>query len=426
MKCSFCGADNQLDSKVCFNCGKPLVLVGEEVKNEVPNNNISKGKKKGKSSLLISLIIILFIILVVLVVLILNPSPKKVFTNSVDKLYSNFLSSVKGDYESEIMNFEISPKITGSGSTGLEELLGKFKFAMSGGVNVKDEDFSFNYKLTYDDKQMLNVDAQYNDNFYVMLNGLYDKPVLVKNASFNDFYEKENNNTDDVKVVLNAYKNAFSSALKSSYFMTGSENITYKKENVNARVSTLILNNENIKEMSKSINDYLSLDDDFIKSLAKLSNTSEDKIKDSLAKDANANLSSDINVSLYTKKITNEFIKIVIEYDDTKIEFQNKDENGSYLLTASSNGVSVGLSIKYSYAYDEKIELKDVTGAVNSTDVKDELSDSLNKVLDSEGYKAFDNDFKSLTGKSFMDMVNQNLNLNQNVNTSDSLNTTYY
>lgn len=387
MKCSFCGANNASKSEVCSSCGKPLLT---------RESNLSKKKGKEKLILLLS-VIALAIILVVLVVLILNPSPKKIFVNSVNKFYGVLLEDIESDQDSASINIELTPSISGTGSSELEEIVNKFKISASGAISTKDQTLIYNYKLDYDEKSIFDFDAQYDDGLYLFLNGIYDKPLIIDDSDFSSLFEYDGASEDE-KTVISSMKNAFNKSLKSDYFTSSKKEVTYSGKSVNAKVTTLILNEENLTKIYDDMMSYLADDEDFINAYANAFNVSNDKVISMLGEDASLDFTSDVEISIYTTGVTNDFIKVAFTSNETTIEFQNKDQDGNYLLSIKNDEVSIGFNIKCEISYDEDVNLNDTTGAVNYDDVSDELSSSLGKILQSEGYLQFDDDFRSFTG----------------------------
>ena len=79
-------------------------------------------------------------------------------------------------------------------------------------------------------------------------------------------------------------------------------------------------------------------------------------------------------------------------------------QKDSYELAIKSGGISMILNVNYSVAYDEKITMPDVSGAVRESDVTEEEAIGLfNNLMNQEGFKAFDEDFKMLTGMSIQE-----------------------
>lgn len=466
MKCSNCGTLNTNGSKFCINCGKPLTNEDtndkekinnnkvESIQNDVnqevlnnsqniisnnlvqqnngnefvdvsDNNNEKKPRKSKKKLLLILSIIILAIIFVVLLVLIFNPSSKKIFTSQVDKLYSSITKTSK-EYDSASLNFEIAPSITGTGSSELENIVNKFKISMSGGVNLKDKTLLYNIKLDYDNKNIMDIDAQYDKYLYMFFNNLYDNPVMDESSNFDDLFNNDNKLTDDALVVLESYINAFNKSLKNEYFSSGKESINYNGKTVNAKVTTLNLTSQNQKQLSEDIIKVLSNDEDFISSYAKITDVSEEDVKDMLTSSISGEATTDLNISIYTTGLKNDFIKVAVESDGTVIEFQNKDSDDNYLINVkSSDGINLGFKVKYSLAYNTNFELKDTTGAVSMDDAEEELSNSFNKVLESEGYKQLDEDFKTLTGMGINDFISYMIGFGSSTDTDYNIDYDY-
>lgn len=450
MKCSFCGADNALDSNFCAECGNQLGQTTNEnnnnlsngdfvtdqnvvdtsvksnvnfyesstisnqnnavvensdslinVENEKESNNVS-GKKKNLP-LIISLIAIFCLIVILIIgVIVLNPSPKKIFTGFTNKLYSSLEESMGTDYDSAYMNMEFRPIIDGTDSQDLENIINNFSIKISGGIDYKNKVCAYNLTADYKDKDLLNMDMQYNKNFYLIMNNLYDKPIISEESDFSEIFEKSDN--DDVKIVIKKYVEAFNKSLKSEYLNNDEEEVILNGKKEKVRVTILDLTKENSTSLSNDILNYLIDDEEFIKAYAKISDTTVTEAKDELKQGLNEETDTDMKISLYTKKVTNEFIKISISSEDTKIEIEPKTED-NILINVTSEGISVVLDFKYSVKYNEKVKLSDVSNAVNQDEVSTDALNILDNFTKQEGYKALNEDIKESTGSSIDELL---------------------
>lgn len=450
MKCSFCGADNTLDSNFCAECGNKLEQTTNENKSDLSNgdfvtsqnatdtsvksnvnfyesstilnqnnkviengdslinienekeSNNASGKKKNLP-LIISLIVIFCLIVILIIgMVVLNPSPKKIFTGFTNKLYNSLEESMGTDYDSAYMNMEFRPIIDGTDSEELENIINNFSIKISGGIDYKNKVCAYNLTADYEDKDLLNMDMQYNKNFYLIMNNLYDKPIISEENDFSEIFEKSDN--EDVRIVIKESVEAFNKSLKSEYLNNDEEEVILNGKKEKLRVTNLDLTKENATSLSNDILNYLIDDEEFIKAYAKISDITESEAKDELKQGLDEEIAADMKISLYTKKVTNEFIKISISSEDTKIEIEPKSED-NILINVTSEDISIALDFKYNVKYNEKIKLSDVSNAVKQDEVSIDALNILDNFTKQEGYKALNEDIKESTGSSIDELL---------------------
>ena len=374
------------------------------------NDNSKSNTSKNKRNLAIILAIILVVILAGLIYLgvkYLNPSSKKIFSNFTNNLYSSLKSATKTDYNSIYFDMELSANVSGTGSVDVEKIINKFNIKLNGGIDYQNKTFIYNFKTDYNNKELINIDAQYDKNLYLTFNNLYDKPIKFEENDLSEMFEKTNN--EDVNVVVKAVIDAFNNSLDDSYFTSEKKEIEQDGKKIKTKVTTLNINKNNIEEISKKMMNDLKNNEEFIKSYAKVNEMEEADVKEALNSD-NLDSSSfdsftdDVNINLYTTGVTNKFVKIEFVSTDTTIEIVCKEDN-QYVITVKNAETSLALNIKYNQEFDKKLELKDVSGAVSENELGDDFTTSLGNIVNNEGYIELNKDFEAATGYTIEDSI---------------------
>lgn len=373
------------------------------------NNNQDGNKNNKKNRIIIFSIIgvILLIFIVVLCLLLLNSSPKKIFSGFTNKLYGSFEKSLKSDYNSIYMDLEISPKISGTENSELEDIVNKFSVNLSGGIDYKNKTFIYDLDANYNNKGLFKINTQYNNDLYLEFVDIYDKPIKVEESDVSDIFEKSDNN--DVKIVLKGYINALNNSLEDSYFSSETEEITYDGKRINAKVITLKIDDSNINDICEKMKKELSNNDDFITSFAKINDIETSEAKETIEQSFE-NVYGNMNIKLYTTGISNQFVKFVIESEGTQLEFGAKENDNNYYIKIENEGIAVSIDYKYSQEYNKKIELKDVSDAVNQDEASTELLESFNKIKEKEGYIELNEDIENATGYGIEELISSLLN----------------
>lgn len=414
MKCVSCGTDNLDNAKFCANCGKELndnqkiEFYEKESIEELKNQKSENTNKKSKKGLIITLCIMFFVLLVLGVILtfvLSRFSPKNVFKQAINESYKTSLTEIKGDYDSIYLSLSLSPLVKGTGSKQFEDMFNKFEVKLTGGVDYNKKTILYNFVTNYNDKEFVKADFQYDKEFYIMLNNLYDRPIMAEESDFEDAFNKVD--VKSAKTVLSSLVGAFNDSLRNNYFESDKETIMLDNKKVKARVSTLILNEENVKEMSNYITKRLLEDDDFINAYANLTGEDKDQVKASLNENESYEDFKTIKVKLYTGMWNKNLIKIKIISDDFTMEIEESSKNkDGYVISVKSDGITMAFDMKYEYEYNKKIDLKNITNPIKSEEIP---ADALNQILinlkNQEGYKLLDSDVEKATTMSIEELL---------------------
>lgn len=372
-------------------------LVIKEEHNSSPN-------KKSKKKLIIGLAITLFVLLAVvgiaLAIILPKYSPKNVFKTTINEAYKTSSKELKDDFNSLYFTFELTPEIKGSGSTLLEDMISNFSIKLQGGIDYKNKTFSYNLVTNYKDKEFINADFQYDKEFYLMLNKLYNKPIKAEESDFTDAFIKAD--VESLKTVIEEYSKAYDESLKDEYFESDKQTITVGDKKVKSRVSILNLNKKTAKEMDKYAQNRLLKNDKFLNAYAKLTSVSKEEVIKSLEEESNYEDFTDTKIKLYTGMWNKDLIKIQFVYDDMVVELEKNDENNNaWKISFKNDEITMVFNLEYTYEYNKKIDLKDVSGAVNSKDLPaDALTQILTNIKSQDGYKLLDEDVKDATTMS--------------------------
>lgn len=370
------------------------------IKEEHNSSSNRKRKKKLILGLVITLFVLLTVVGITLAIILPKYSPKNVFKTTINEAYKTSSKELKNDFDTMYVTFYLSPEVKGSGSALLEDMISNFSIKLQGGIDYKNKTFSYNLVTNYKDKEFINADFQYDKEFYLMLNKLYNKPIKAEESDFTDAFTKAD--VESLKTVIEEYSKAFDESLKDEYFESDKQTITVGDKKVKSRVSILNLNKENTKEMDKYAQNRLLKNDKFLNAYAKLTSVSKEEVIKSLEEESNYEDFTDTKIKLYTGMWNKDLIKIQFVYDDMVVELEKNDENNNaWKITLKNDEITMVFNLEYTYEYNKKIDLKDVSGAVNSKDLPaDALTQILTNIKSQDGYKLLDEDVKDATTMS--------------------------
>ena len=456
MKCLKCNSSITEDQLSCPGCGTSieelkrnnLLLLEEENKKEnvevsddiketevvsernvevnisEPVQTVNRTKnKKSKMSLFVIVAVVAFLIIILGVSYFVAKSPKSIFTRLINDLYKNIEVNLKENVKTLSTNFELKLNIDGNEENKeLTDIVNNL--SLKGNINIDyiNKLFLVGFNSTYANDKLLDADVQYQKgNAYVLLNGVFEKYIAVDSVGKMDDYFETAQITEDHKILVTEVKKALTKSLKSKFFETSKVELEINDKKENVTKNTLKLTKENMIELTKEFLEALKNDDKFLKSYAKINNTDEATVKDSLESEIASIDGEDLaenagEINLYTTGLFNEPVKIemlVYEGSDS-LEFSlTKKDNNNYVVrllttdkeefilnvnvTKEGNTLNLKIStnvkrqnilldIKYGYEYDKEFTLKDVSDSININELTEEqATEIMNKLSQNAG-----------------------------------------
>lgn len=364
-------------------------------------------KKKSSVKIILVLIALILIVIVGLSIYFLRPSAKRIFTHSVSKLYSLTEKSLSDNYDSIYASITAKPQNISGNLNGYEKIIEKFALESNTYTDYKNKKFLYNINVKYDNKDLIDVDIQYDKDMYVSLNDLYNKWIKIDDVSVNEVFEKTNNK--DVNVILKGLVDAFNDSLKDEYFKMNDTNIELNGKKIKVKENTLILNKTNVSKIKKDIYQNLINNDDFIKSYSNITNKTKDKVKSEL-KDALTNNDLDfetIEVTLYTKN--NDVVMLSVNANNNKIEITKGNSENSYIYSLKSNELEIKFEMKLDIKYNNTKNLKDTSNFVSSEGASNVSLEIIGNLSSSDAFKTLNSDMKNITGFGFEDLMSNML-----------------
>lgn len=364
-------------------------------------------KKKSSVKIILVLVALILIVIVGLSIYFLRPSAKRIFMHSVSKLYSLTEKSLSDNYDSIYASITAKPQNISGNLNGYEKIIEKFALESNTYTDYKNKKFLYNINVKYDNKDLIDVDIQYDKDMYVSLNNLYNKWIKIDDVSVNEVFEKTNNK--DVNVILKGLVDAFNDSLKDEYFKMNDTNIELNGKKIKVKENTLILNKTNVSKIEKDIYQNLINNDDFIKSYSNITNKTKDKVKSEL-KDALTNNDLDfetIEVTLYTKN--NDVVMLSVNANNNKIEITKGNSENSYIYSLKSNELEIKFEMKLDIKYNNTENLKDTSNFVSSEGASNVSLEIIGNLSSSDAFKTLNSDMKNITGFGFEDLMSNML-----------------
>lgn len=387
---------------------------------EMTSNGSKEPKaKRSKAPKIIALIIIALLVLFGVGFLFLMKSPKSIFTNTTKRLYSSLEKTFETDYNTMYSNITIKPYISSDQNlNGIDKIINNVSLDLEGSIDYESKKFFYNINTKYSGKELLNVDFQYDKEVYLILNNIFENPIKFDNADMSDAFKKVDNK--NISIVLKGYIDALNNSLKGDYFKSKNEVIEINNKKVKVKANTLVLTkttaNKIVKDMSKSLQN----NKEFIKAFKEISGNTESDIEKSL-KDMKINDDfKPANVIIYTTGIKNDVVKFSIESDEVNFDVQVGSSDNNLILSLKSNGINLKLDYTFNVKYNEKVKLKNMTNAVSYKEITTKSSEIITGILESEGFKALNDDVKNSMGVDLKSLLQSSLGESESVSTDDN------
>lgn len=267
------------------------------------------------------------------------------------------------------------------------DVLNKTEIKLDYEADIKNKIMNFNLDSKYDSKDLVGGNAYLENGYaYIFLKDLYSKYIRVEIPEYNKIFEGNDSvNTKDVETVINSLNNAIKNSIKDEY-------VTKKLEGTNWK-STIVVNEKVANGIIKDVTSTLAKDDEFIKTVSKLTEEKEEDIKKSLTEveDVKIEKEEELTIDFYTTLIKNDLVKVeisdkenlmTINIDNDTYDIVMKDAKGKekanivikvkdikdgkdITVTIKAEETEVSVNVTYSTKYNEKIEKKDVTNYVD-------------------------------------------------------------
>ena len=311
-------------------------------------------EKKGHKGLICGVLVVLVLGLLAFGYFYKN-KPEIVFKIAANKTFKSFkiedLAKIKTDGDLAFyVNVNGKSELVTDEIKEVFNVLNNMLFKFSVYEDLDKKIYKLDMSADYNKKELLNIGAYYEDNkVYLDLKDLYDK-IIYDEVKITDELDIDKN---DVKVLIEEYFAALDKGLVKA---------KYEKEKVEldgskAIKNKLIINNDNINEVYKTIVDYLANSDKFMKALANISDEKEADLKKELTQDIDIpKLEGDIVISLYTKGFNNKVFKVSAGINELEILSVNEKSRDNYEVVMNADGIELKCNIKSEN--DKKVELK--------------------------------------------------------------------
>ena len=379
-------------------------------------NNESENKSAGLKYLLFIGIPVI-IILGVLGAYYQMTSPLSVITKTINTAYKNIDSLlIESKTTQNINETPISIKGNLTFKTDLDldgyEKLQDYNYNININMDLKKEFVSLGLGMNDQEKKIIQGNFyQIGDKQYVESETLINKIIELpnNNLKFNELFnfqnldiEKLNQNITDIKYILKTGKDAFTDTLDKQYTTREKTDITIDGRQDKTTKITYLLNKENQQRTWKKMKEKLKKDQTFVKIIANLNNTSEEKVMENLEEEFT--YQNDYRIVIYTEGLNQNVIKISL--------FQDAVEQVNYINYNDTNTINIQNEIILTIKKFEKNNL-DLDYNIKSANISGTIRAN-NKEKNSKDKETDGNIYFKINSSDVNLEINLDLNITEN------------
>jgi len=384
----------------------------EENLNQTVNETV-KTKSKLPLILIVAAIVLVLVVGGVFGFMMISKNPKKIFKRTVTSVAKELTETLEEESKKEVNSLKYELALSGElnlNEEALEDLgvnaeiieqveqyLDGSKVVIGQDIDLDQEVINTNLGLTVQNENLINGNLLIQeDSIYALVDGIIDEYIIVEeeNAEMEEMWstvkealeEVSKENSVDPKAIEEIGK-AIAEALDEQEFEQEKEEIKIDGKTKKVTKSTLVIKEKEAFKITLATMKSLKENDKFFEYLGKdLKNEVKDAIDEAVSSleetaeddDYEFDDETEIEISIYTKGITNKFVGIAVEIDDgyTKGNVQLiKTADKTYEFTMDVEDVE--LSGKFSETTTE-LKVKAVDSEISlklTNDVKEDKDD---------------------------------------------------
>lgn len=280
----------------------PEDTLNQQEVDKIINKPNLKTKKASKKALIITIILLVLIVIVGLYVYFTN-NPKTIFETAINKTFTSIENNINSSPNTIKGNIQMNINFDNVNYSELN----KIKLSLDYENDDNNQISKINFDMTYDNNHLLSglLYSENGDNY------LYSEDILNKYIKLSS---QATLSKEEINTLLNTLNKALIKSIDGEKITGSKMQIDIDGKSTKTYRSILNIDQNNINNIADKLNSNLQNDQDFLKILAKASNTSQSEVKSVLNENINELKNSFTNaamtISIYTKGFRQEFVKL--------------------------------------------------------------------------------------------------------------------
>ena len=313
-------------------------------------------ERKENSNILFLLLAIVFIITTLIILIgaygIYLNQPANFFKTTINNKYLLFNQKKEKAFNYNPAEYSVSAKTSIKFNTNIDsfdDISKNFKLELNSDVKHKYLDSTIS--LGKDETNIIVND----DKAYIDSKDIYEKPLLIDDELKINWDNFKNFNEEDFDVITKTLKEEIIKSLDKKQFKTTKTTIKIDGKDIKAK--KISYTDKHTDKTIKNIVDNLIDNDEFIKSLANITNTDKKDVIDflkSYKKDVDL---KETTINFYTTGLFSKLAKMEIEYEDITISYTNyKETNYELSIKDTNNSLVFNADLNSDNEYDFKLK----------------------------------------------------------------------
>ena len=315
--------------------------LGEEKVEQIMVPTIEEEPKpKGKLGKII-LVILLLIVAIAIGLYFglkrLSANPVSIYRNAINDTYTLVDDYLKESFDQVYdINVNEDPiRIDTSFTLNTNEedyaMLSDFKYDLSLGLNIPNEQMNIALGLSDDEGSVMNaILAFVNDRLYLESDELYDVPLDFGASELDfstvNFDEVSVFNYDTLHIILETSKDILIDSLDESKFTVTDTTADVNGKQIEGKMITYLLDEENMRRTMEFITEEMDNNEEFITALSNLTGLTSEEIRDGLQEEIDYSNYVDIEINIYTDNRNDIVAGNLVEGEVELINFTRQDE----------------------------------------------------------------------------------------------------
>lgn len=262
-------------------------------------------------------------------------------------------------------------------NTNIEEMkaLNGETFEYVTGIDYQNKKIEMGLGLQEEGQKIVEASAYvFDKELFVSLKDIYSDLIKIENFEGFDFDElfSSEGTEEDIKTILEGYNRVLVKSINKNDFKKSSAKITLDGKEVSVNKISYELDSNKLEKLVKNINKNMLKEKELLETLAKLTETDVEIIKEAFEEAAESELSiGEVSIlfDIYTKKATNEFVGLDAKIENlATMEYRKGSKVESLIITSAMLNASIVTTETEENTYNTEYKIsagtEEITGSM--------------------------------------------------------------
>lgn len=243
------------------------------------------------------------------------------------------------------------------------------------GMDYQNKKMEIGLGLQEEGQSIVDVAAYiFDKEMFVSLKDIYSNLIKIDDFEGFDFDElfSSEGTEEDIKTILEGYNRVLVKSINTNDFKKSSTKITLDGKEVSVNKITYELTSERLEKLVKNISKNMLKEEKLLETLAKLTETDVETIKEAFKESAESDLSiGDVTIlfDIYTKKATNKFVGLDVKIENViSAELRQGETTETFTITSAMLNANIVTKKTDENTYNTEYKIaagtEEITGSI--------------------------------------------------------------